>query len=49
MTQDSTDPGNNGMQGVLAWLRSSVTLTLPGWALAAGGFVLVLLLLLALD
>jgi len=49
MTQDPTDPDSNGIQGVLAWLRSPVTLTLPGWALAAGGLVLVLLLLLALD
>jgi hypothetical protein len=49
MTQDPTDPGSNGMQGVLTWLRSPVTLTVPGWALAAGGLVLVLLLFLALD
>lgn len=35
--------------GVAAWLRSNVTVTLPGWAFAAGGFVLVALLLLALD
>jgi hypothetical protein len=34
---------------VAAWLRSEVTATLPGWAFAAGGFVLVVLLLVALD
>jgi len=35
--------------GVMAWLRSNVTVTLPGWAIAAGGFALIVLLLVALD
>lgn len=32
-----------------AWLKSDVTVTLPGWAIALGGAVALVLLLVALD
>lgn len=34
---------------VMTWLRSPVTLTLPGWGVAAGAGVILLLGLVALD
>jgi hypothetical protein len=49
MTLNPTDSDGNSGKGILTWLRSPVTLTLPGWAFAAGGLVLVMLILLALD
>jgi hypothetical protein len=51
MTLDPTDSSRNGTNRVLFWFHSPVTLTLtlPGWASAAGGLALVLLVLLALD
>ena len=35
--------------GLAGWLRSTVTLSLPGWAVAAGAIALVLLIIVALD
>lgn len=35
--------------GLTGWLRSTVTLSLPGWAVAAGAVALVLLIIVALD
>ena len=32
-----------------AWMKSDVTVTLPGWAVALGGLAAVVLLLVALD
>lgn len=32
-----------------AWLKSDVTVTLPGWALALGGAAALVLILVALD
>jgi hypothetical protein len=32
-----------------AWLAAPVTVTLPGWALAAGGLAVLVLVLTALD
>lgn len=49
MTSDPTASDGNGSKGILSWLQSPVTLTLPGWAFAAGGLVLVLLIIVALD
>jgi len=49
MTVDPAESGGSGSIGVLSWLRAPVTLTLPGWAFAAGGLALVLLVILALD
>lgn len=36
-------------QRIGAWLKSDVTLVLPGWVLAGGGAVALLLLFVALD
>jgi hypothetical protein len=43
-TAETQRPG-----GVASWLRSPVTVTLPGWAIAAGALALAALLLVALD
>jgi hypothetical protein len=37
------------LTGLRSWLHSTVSLSLPGWGVAAGALALVLLLLLALD
>jgi hypothetical protein len=49
MISDPIESDGQRGKGVIAWPRSPVTLTLPGWVFAAGGLVLVLLILLALD
>lgn len=36
-------------EGVARWLKSDVTLVLPGWALAGASLAVFLLLILALD
>jgi hypothetical protein len=38
-----------GLAGLAAWLRTPVTVTLPGWAVAAGAVAVAALLLVALD
>jgi hypothetical protein len=45
---NDTDSPRNG-NGLAGWLRSTVTLSLPGWALAAGAIALVLIIIVALD
>ncbi|MCU0854646.1 MAG: hypothetical protein MUF63_06995 [Rhodobacteraceae bacterium] len=46
MTDPETSKRTTGPSG---WLRSTITLSLPGWAVAAGALALVLVILLALD
>jgi hypothetical protein len=47
---DNTDrPGENSLTGRQSWLRSTVTLTLPGWVFAAGALALLLIVIVALD
>jgi hypothetical protein len=38
-----------GLSSLRVWLGSPVTLTLPGWGVAAGAAAVLLLVLLALD
>lgn len=45
---NDTDPTQRGT-GLRGWLRSTVTLSLPGWAVAAGAVALVLIIIVALD
>lgn len=45
---NDTDPHRTG-HGLAGWLRSTVTLSLPGWAVAAGAIALVLIIIVALD
>jgi hypothetical protein len=35
--------------GLAGWLRSTVSLSLPGWAFATGAIALVLVIIVALD
>lgn len=44
-----TTPPETRPAGPVAWLRAPVTVTLPGWAIAAGAAALVVLILVALD
>ena len=37
------------MTAIGQWLSSEITVKLPGWALAAGGLFMLLLLAIALD
>jgi hypothetical protein len=46
MTDPDTSQRATGLSG---WLRSSITLSLPGWAVAASALALVLVILVALD
>jgi hypothetical protein len=46
--QTPRSPGT-GLDGLKTWLRSPVTVTLPGWGVAAGAAAALLLLLVALD
>ncbi|MCU0855856.1 MAG: hypothetical protein MUF63_13345 [Rhodobacteraceae bacterium] len=46
MGDPDTSPRGTGLAG---WLRSTVTLSLPGWAVAAGAIVLGLVIIVALD
>lgn len=46
MGDPDTSPRGTGLAG---WLRSTVTLSLPGWAVAAGAVALVLIVIVALD
>lgn len=47
MSSDKTERG--GRATVAGWLRSDVTVTLPGWAFAAAGALALVLVLVALD
>ena len=46
---DTTPERTTSTERLRAWLKSDVTVTLPGWALALGGVVALVLLLVALD
>lgn len=49
MTEQAEDKGPSQTDRLRGWLTSDVTVTLPGWAVALGGVVAVVLLLVALD
>ncbi len=50
MNEGSSDKTAQGSRAAIArWLRSDVTITLPGWAFASAGALALLLLLVALD
>jgi hypothetical protein len=42
-------PRSLDLGALKAWLASPVTVTLPGWALASGALVVLVLVLVALD
>jgi hypothetical protein len=46
MNDTARKPDGTGLAG---WLRSTVTLSLPGWAFAAGAIALVLIVIIALE
>lgn len=46
---DNGTTTETSLRSVKLWLRSPITLTLPGWGFAAGAAWLVVLLLVALD
>jgi hypothetical protein len=45
----NTTPPDTRPAGPIAWLRAPVTVTLPGWAVAAGASAVLALVLVALD
>lgn len=47
--EDTTQKTATSTDRLRGWLKSDVTLTLPGWAVALGGVAAVVLLLVALD
>jgi hypothetical protein len=49
MSRSSETPTKAWIDRLRTWLRSDVTLTLPGWAVALGGVLLLFLLLASLD
>jgi hypothetical protein len=49
MEPTTSDTRASSISGIAAWLRAPVTVTLPGWTLAAGAAGLVALALVALD
>ncbi|MEQ8365632.1 MAG: hypothetical protein RIB61_02900 [Roseicyclus sp.] len=49
MTQPTEDKEMSQTDRLRAWMKSDVTVTLPGWAVALGGVAAVVLLLVALD
>jgi hypothetical protein len=49
MTQSNDDTSSSQTRRLRSWLKSDVTVTLPGWAYALGGVVALVLLLTALD
>jgi hypothetical protein len=49
MSEPPETPTASSLDRLRAWLRSDVTLTLPGWAVALGGALVLTLLLVALD
>jgi hypothetical protein len=44
-----TTPPDTRPAGPIAWLRAPVTVTLPGWAVAAAAAAFIALVLVALD
>ena len=46
---DTTTQPATSTERLRTWLKSDVTVTLPGWAIALGGAVALVLLLVALD
>ncbi|MDG3041279.1 hypothetical protein [Roseicyclus marinus] len=48
-TNNPTPTGTNSTERLRAWLKSDVTVTLPGWALVLGGVVALIVVLVALD
>jgi hypothetical protein len=49
MEPTTTETRSQKPAGIAAWLRSDVTVTLPGWAIAAGAAALAALILVAVD
>lgn len=49
MSASPETPTGSSFERLRSWLRSDVTLTLPGWAVALGGALVLVLLLVALD
>lgn len=49
MKTTDTEAQSPEATGPSSWLRSSVTVTLPGWGVALGAVALLALLLVALD
>jgi hypothetical protein len=49
MDNDPRAPTDGGLGGLKIWLRSPVTVTLPGWGVVAAGAAALLLVLVALD
>lgn len=49
MSESPETPTGSSFERLRAWLGSDVTLTLPGWAVALGGALVLVLLLVALD
>ena len=49
MSESPETPRESSTGRIGAWLRSDVTLTLPGWAFALGAASVLLLLGVALD
>lgn len=46
---ETTKQAATSTERLRAWLKSDVTVTLPGWAIALGGAVTLVLILVALD
>ena len=46
---ESDTSSRSGIRSLTLWLRAPVTLTLPGWGVAAGAAGALALLLVALD
>jgi|AACY02.2.fsa_nt_gi hypothetical protein len=49
MSNAPNPPGGSSLERLRTWLRSDVTITAPGWAVALGGALVLVLLLAALD
>jgi hypothetical protein len=49
MNDKTTETPGNSFTGIQSWLRSTVTLVLPGWAFAAGALALLVVAAIALD
>lgn len=49
MNDKTDETSGTSLPGIQSWLRSTVTLALPGWAFAAGALALVVVAAIALD
>lgn len=49
MTEEEPRPAASQTDKLRAWLKSDVTITLPGWALALGAALALVLIVVALD